>query len=62
MASPTRRKETVMSSSQTQPPASEKPRVRIVPPRLRTAHPRLHKTLVWIGVLAVAAFPLPWWW
>lgn len=50
-----------MSSTHTQPPASEKPRARIVPPRLRTAHPRLHKTLVWIGLLAVAAFPLPWW-
>jgi hypothetical protein len=51
-----------MRLTHTQPPTPEDLRPRINPPRLHTDHPRLHKALVWLGLVAVAVFPFPWWW
>ena len=46
-----------MSSSRTQPPDSQDLESRT--DRSRRATP---KALVWLVIVAIAAFPFPWWW
>lgn len=55
--SPSVGKERTMSSSRTQPPDSQDLESRT--DRSRRATP---KALVWLVIVAIAAFPFPWWW